>query len=193
MAKRGAKRTKGERERDLVEEAKLYFQGQTQQQIADAINASRPYNLTNRAIGHDLRQLRRQWHEESMVDIGQVKARDLAELRTVQSEAWRAWYASIGEVQEKTVTEGVNMRRGSTLETKTHKKIQTGDVRYLNVILRVEERIAKLFGLDAPQIHEINWRQQFEAAGIPADEAYEQFVAMIEQELSGQDSGTSGA
>lgn len=173
------KRKKGQREIDLRDEAMLFAQGYTQQEIADKLNAGRPYSLTKQAIGRDLRILRKQWHDESMADINTVKAQQMAEIRLAMNELLRAWYRSIGEFIDETVTTGLSIRRGELKEKKTHTELRAGNVGYMNAYLRAQDQMAKLYGTYAPIVHELNWRKQLEDAGIPAGDLFEQMVEAI--------------
>ena len=68
----------------------------------------------------------------------------------IQAEAWKAWYASIGEVVVKTV----GTQNGEKVNI-TQTSYSNGDTSYLTVIQKSHDRICKVLGLNAPSRHAV--------------------------------------
>jgi hypothetical protein len=68
--------------------AKLYLLGKTQYEIAREVGCSQG------TVGNDLSALREEWLASALLDFGEAKARELARIDNLESEAWAAWYRS---------------------------------------------------------------------------------------------------
>jgi hypothetical protein len=68
--------------------AKLYLLGKTQYEIAREVRCSQG------TVGNDLAALREEWLASALLDFGEAKARELARIDNLESEAWDAWYRS---------------------------------------------------------------------------------------------------
>lgn len=84
----GPKRSNQEREHDLVIIAKLYFEGKYQSEIAAQLG------LTQQQISYDLKKLQKRWIKESMQQITQGKARELAKVDNLERHYWEAFRKS---------------------------------------------------------------------------------------------------
>lgn len=134
--KAGQKRTKDQRLAERQRIAELRLKAWTQQQIADEVGVSLSTVIRELAILHA------HWREEASEDIAAIKARELHKLDRLESEAWRAWEAS-RKPGERKVYEGGKLSRKEVTG-------QTGDPRYLNAIMGIQDRRSRLLGLDAP-------------------------------------------
>jgi hypothetical protein len=132
----GQKRPKAQRLADRAKIAELRLKGWTQQQIAQAVD------ISLRTCIRELEILHRQWREEASEDIAAIKARELHKLDRMESEAWREWERS-RVPHRKLVMEGGKV-------TRVEKSGQTGDPRYLQAIMGIQDRRSRLLGLDAP-------------------------------------------
>ena len=105
MAKRGKRqktgtkrhrRTEDQRHRDLALCARMYLQGYTQREIRDSLNTRDgvKYQLSHVTVHNDLTKARELWLASALVDIDQVKARQLARLDLIERETWEAWEQS---------------------------------------------------------------------------------------------------
>ena len=81
-------RTPIERERDLLETAKLYCQGVRQCDIAEKIG------VTQQQISADLKKIQKRWQKECVEAIDQGKARELARIDELERTYWTAWHDS---------------------------------------------------------------------------------------------------
>ena len=141
--KRYQRRPKAKREFDRAEIARLHLLGQQQEQIAQALN------LTASTVSREVKTLVELWRERALVDTTALRGQELAKLDQLAVEAWAGWHRSqqerTGRVVEDTGTRGTNRR--ARIETHS----QNGDPQFLQTLLRVAERRAKLLGLDPPQ------------------------------------------
>ena len=149
---------------------KMWARGFKWKEIADAINADLPAErqVSFQAVHHFVKNIRKEWKQENRDVIDEHFARSLASLQSVEEEAWLGWQRS----QEDSQTQTVNTTEADILhepimdggakgapevvgQQKTTNKSMTkhgnvGDPRYLDMVLRAQERRAKLLGLDAP-------------------------------------------
>lgn len=114
------RRPKIQRERDLVETARLYCQGLSQAEIGERLGVSQ------RTISKDLREIQRRWQAACVEAISQGKARELARIDELERTYWAAWFDS---------------KRAATRD---------GNPAYLQGVLACIEKRCKLLGLDAP-------------------------------------------
>lgn len=173
-----AKRTKGERETDLIEIAELYLKGETMQSIATQISAQRHYSIGRSTIYNDLQVLHARWKESQLVDFDAAKAKELTRIDKLESEYWFAWSRSLRQ-SEEILTERIqdnlqnqgNAGVGHVREKVKKREITTyGDPRYLQGVQWCIDKRCKIFGLDAPKQVEINWRDEARLAGYDPDQ-----------------------
>jgi len=79
------KRTKQQREHDLVIVAQMYFEGKYQSEIGAFLG------LSQQQISYDLKVLEKRWVKNSLHHITQGKARELAKIDHLEREYWQAW------------------------------------------------------------------------------------------------------
>lgn len=82
------KRTRAQRECDLVEVARQHLAGRTQQQIAETLGVSR------QQVGYDLQALLKRWRGQALKDVDEHVSLQLAKLNAVEAEWWRQWEQS---------------------------------------------------------------------------------------------------
>ena len=150
--------TKAERAARRRKVAKQLRLGKSYAEIADEVGASKS------TVGRDVKRLREQWRTEAERDIGEHLSRRLAELKAIKREAFASWLESKeGPSREKVRTEGEGESVTSGDEdgglatevamtdveevTKTIVRTAAGDPRHLKVMLRAEERIARILGV----------------------------------------------
>lgn len=88
------KRTRFEREADKAIVARMYIQGKTQVEIAQALAEERGYTLTQQMISKDLKDILDDWRRERFDDIDNMKGEEIARINRVEAEAWSAWLRS---------------------------------------------------------------------------------------------------
>jgi|GEM_PF-6835017 len=98
--------------------SRLYLEGKTGLEISGLVNVSPSQ------VSRDLGIIAKGWRESAARDIGEKKARDLAELEMVRRELWESWNQS---------------------------KQEKGDPRYVSELLKALKQSAELLGLNAPE------------------------------------------
>lgn len=123
------RRPKIQRERDLVETARLYCQGLSQAEIGERLGVSQ------RTISKDLREIQRRWQAACVESISQGKARELARIDELERTYWAAWFDS---------------KRVKTSKAIKQEETRDGNPAYLQGVMTCIEKRCKLLGLDAP-------------------------------------------
>lgn len=136
----GEKRNKVQRAAHREQIAELRLKGVTLVKIAEKVGISLP------TVKRELRKLEAEWKAQAAANIEEVKARELQKLDLLEAEAWAEWERSKKDWVKKTVQDG----KGGGKRAKVESGGQCGDPRYLQVILGIRERRAKLLGMDAP-------------------------------------------
>jgi predicted transcriptional regulator len=118
----------------------LYLQGVTQAKIGRVVG------ISQQAVSNHLVTVREEWLRSSLRDFDAVKAEQLAKLDKVESTAWQAWQRSMTDASRRTSKERME---GETQVRELTEVVegQSGDPRYLNVVLDCIERRCKIMGL----------------------------------------------
>jgi hypothetical protein len=148
MAK-GPKRTKIEREADLVEIARLYLKKQTQQEIADHIGLSR------QQITYDLKTIQARWQADTTRATEERKAEEVAGIEHLERTYWDAWDRSIGVTTITTKTAEAAGADGAKQKATVRTEELNGDPRYLLGVQWCKQKRIDILGLDAPRKHEV--------------------------------------
>lgn len=155
--RKGGKRTKEQRESDKSFCAELFVKGYSYKQIAEKLNERTKQNGLNYTISiqqiyTDINNILASWKKERFDCIDKYMQLELKRLDKMEVELWEAWERS-KEPKRKT-----QIRGGSILKThisggildKRELEDRNGDPRYLDLLLKVQERRAKLLGYNAP-------------------------------------------
>jgi hypothetical protein len=210
------RRSKVDREADLVVVANLYLKGMTQQQIAQEIAANRPYEIKRSQIANDIQEIHRRWQESYLTTINALKVRELARIDRLEAEYWSAWEKSnrdfVSLRQDKTADETMMKTKtrdtdGKETEasvlspsftrtkTTTKKEERVGSVAFLEGVERCIQMRIRVLGLEPSKSVTINWRKQAEAEGINPENVVnglvEQFIAAAATGMDG--SGRPGS
>lgn len=149
-------RTKAQLEIDLALMARLSLEGKTHRQIAILITERGPYPLSHSQVTRDMKKVVGRWKAESIIDIDQLKQRELKGLEHQESECWDAWNKS----KEDAVTKSAKKTRPSAGTSKeevaTKQEAQCGDPAFQRLILDIREKRAKILGLNAPERTELS-------------------------------------
>nr|UWG75085.1 MAG: hypothetical protein [Bacteriophage sp.] len=143
----GYRRTPEQRENDLVFCTDLFLRGYSYRQISDLLNQRNAKLGLDYAIVppmrvyKDLKQLLINWKREHEENIDLYITKELSKLDKIEAELWDAWERSKKRIVSKIRQSGLKMERSETF---------AGNPRYLDLVLSVQQRRAKLLGLDAP-------------------------------------------
>lgn len=139
----GEKRSKAQKLKDRETISRLRLRGRTLDQIAAEVG------LSTMTVRRELKALVGEWQQNAAEDIAAVKARELRRLDEIETEAWAEWERSKKDWEKRMVEKGGG--EGGKDKSKIEKGGQCGDPRYLNVLIGIGERRAKILGMDAPQ------------------------------------------
>lgn len=152
------RRSKIQREADLLQVAQWYCQGLTQLEIGNRLG------LTQQQISYDIRLLIARWQASASALIDELKGAELMRINNLEREAWVAFEASKGpqvieieRIKSAAKLAGRGQGRGrqgpgslipTFLETRT--ETGSGDVAWLRVIQWCISERCKILGLYAP-------------------------------------------
>lgn len=186
----GPKRSKAEREHDLVVTAKLYLQGKNHWEIQDAINESHEYHLSRNQITYDIKDLHNRWRESALVSFDEAMAMELAKIDVLEQEYWQAWQRSVGthrEVTKSTEQSGGDKEPWKKSKAVIREKELAGDPRFLEGVRWCIQKRMDIFGLEAPKKLLVGWKEAALKSGADPeilesvyDETVNKFVAVIE-------------
>ena len=145
MGVTGPKRTEFEREAQLAQIKDCYLRGETQMSIAAK------FDLSQSQISRDLSTIQRRWKESSIVDINEVKQRELERIDVLEREYWAAWAASQGEQKRSTATKTEDTSRAQIIKFDS-----PGDPRFLAGVQWCIDQRCKILGVYAPLRQEIS-------------------------------------
>ena len=136
------KRTELSIEQRRAEVAHLYLQGLTQEEIAEAVGVSQP------TVSIDLKAIQADWKAQSVEDLNDKKLLELAKLDEAERNAWEQFNRSCEDATKTRREVGADGEFG---EGYMEKVGQSGNPRYLDIVIRCIEKRCALLGLDAPQ------------------------------------------
>lgn len=153
----GGKRTVEQREADKTYCADLFVKGYTYRDIAKKLNEHNrenglDYQVTYKTVFTDINQVLIDWKKERFDEIDNYIQLELKKLDKMEVELWNAWDKSkSGKRKTKIVGGSINggVIRGGNLDNRQLEDTN-GDPRYLDLLLKVQERRAKLLGYNAP-------------------------------------------
>lgn len=184
------KRTKDQREFDLVFCSNLFLRGYTYREISERLNEENArrgvgYTITKQMVYWDMQRLLIEWKRERMENIDDYVTQELRKLDKMEVELWEAWERSkTGKLREKNrqnakprkvLEDGDNPEYYGYEETTT--ETSAGNPRFLDLLLNVQQRRAKMLGFDAPIKVEIPGIEksingdapQYDVSAIPED------------------------
>lgn len=158
------KRTEEQRDYDISFCSNLFLRGYTYREIVAALNddlAKRKagYTISLAMVYYDLQQTLIEWKRERMDNIDDYVTQELRKLDKMEVELWEAWEKSkTGKERVKNRT-SAKPRKVLTEEEKTTdwygydettNETSAGNPRFLDLLLNVQQRRAKMLGFDAP-------------------------------------------
>lgn len=170
----GRKRTAAQQEADMVIIADMYVRGFTFAEIAQTIEKERGYRMGIEEVSYDLDLIRREWMQRALANFDEVKSNELAKIDRLEREAWDSLQQSKQD-QTSTLTEFYSEKtaEGDRVGKKsvTKKTQGSASVEYMKVIQWCIDKRCKIFGLDAPQRLEVDWRAMAKRSGVQNPEA----------------------
>lgn len=175
------KRTPNQIANDRAIIADLYLRGWQQIRIAEHLTEQSQHDIIYSLdmVRRDLQEVRAQWRKSALIDFDAAKQEQLAKLDMMECQTWTQWLRSCENYAKKTT--GVDSR--GTID-KTETGDQSGDPRYMNVLLSIIERRCKLLGLDAPQKIAPTDPTGKEPYSIPTSEEAEKRIAELIHKLN---------
>lgn len=154
---KGGKRTVEQREADKAFCADLFVKGYTYRQIADKLNEANrenglEYTVTFKTVFNDINAVLAEWKKQQFADISNYMQLELKKLDKIEIELWAAWENSKGSKRKTKIKNGTINNGIATGGELAERSLETtnGDPRYLDLLLKVQERRAKLLGYNAP-------------------------------------------
>lgn len=157
------KRSEEQRIYDIRFCADLFLRGYSYREIADALNRDLSargvgYTISFQMVYYDLQQCLIEWKRERLDTIDEYVTQELRKLDKMEVELWEAWERSkTGKTREKNrqnakprkvLEDGDNPEYYGYEETTT--ETSAGNPRFLDLLLNVQQRRAKMLGFDAP-------------------------------------------
>ena len=179
---RMCKRTREQIEFDRAFCADLFLRGYPYREIAKRLNddlAKRKmdYRLTESMVYYDIQKLLISWKRDQLESIDQYVTLELQKLDKMETEAWNAWELSKQKKTKNKTKKAGNGLMGRQIMTEEATETTSGNPRYLDLLLNVQHRRAKMLGFDAPIKIDIpgvnvtvnNENERFNAESIPDD------------------------
>ena len=158
------KRTEEQRAFDIAFCSNLFLRGYAYREITEQLNAELSkrkagYKISLSMVYYDLQQCLIEWKRERMDNIDDYVTQELKKLDRIEVELWEAWENSkTGKLREKNrkhpgrprkvLDENDDPEYYGYEETTT--ETSAGNPRFLDLLLNVQQRRAKLLGFDAP-------------------------------------------
>jgi hypothetical protein len=136
----GKPRSKIQSQLDRATVAELYLKGWTQLQIAQHLE------IDQSTVSRDLKCLQEQWKASAARDFDTDKAAELERLAMIEKEAWAAWQKS-QTAKETSLSEELAVASGGRSRTSVKIEQKTGEVAYINALVKIVDIRAKLLGL----------------------------------------------
>lgn len=157
------KRSEEQRDYDVAFCSNLFLRGYTYRDIVKALNADLQkrglsYTISLAMVFYDLQQCLIEWKRERIDNIDDYITQELQKLDKIEVELWNAWENSKGKYREKNRTVG-RPRKVVDEDSKdyygygygeTMTETSAGNPRFLDLLLNVQQRRAKMLGFDAP-------------------------------------------
>lgn len=158
------KRSEAERDCDVAFCSNLFLRGYNYREITEALNRELSkrdagYTISLTMVYYDLQQCLIEWKRERLENIDEYVTAELAKLDKMEQQAWEAWEASkTGKQRTKEKT-----NKGRPIKTdaedgdpeyygynETATETSAGNPRFLDLLLNIQQRRAKMLGFDAP-------------------------------------------
>lgn len=175
-----SKRTSAQLAVDRLFIADLYTKGYTFREISYKLNdnlRSREmgYTVTFQQVWNDIKHLLNEWEKDNRETINQHVQKELKKLDRMEVELWEQWEQSKSGKRKTKIKGGTVVNgnvSGGTLDTRTTEST-LGNPKFLELLLVLHDRRAKLLGYDAPiRINNIpteEQRNKYSVEDVPED------------------------
>lgn len=145
-------------EHDRVFITKFYVRGYSYREIAKLLNeeltkSEAGYVLTESAVYNDINIIQIEWKRERMETIEEYIQKELRKLEEIETQLWQAWEMSkMGKRKVKIrggELDGTAEGKGGKLQNRVA-ETSAGDPKFLDLLLNVQDKRAKLLGYDIP-------------------------------------------
>jgi len=134
--------------------AKVILRKGTQEKATEEIEKILGVKISRQQVSYYVKALQQEWLEASQKDISTIKAEEIAELDALKDDVYEQWERSKEKAQ---TTISGSTDKGSFTSDK--EETRTGDPAYINNLIKISERKAKLLGLDTPIKQEVSLSQ----------------------------------
>lgn len=191
---RGNKRTKAQKEYDIAFCSNLFLKGYTYVEIANALNQdlrkrNLDYSISYQMVFYDMKQALIEWKNERLENVDEYITAELRKLDKMEVELWNAWEKSKAGKERIKKRKSARPNKPLTENEATHdwygydesmNETSAGNPRFFDLILNVQQRRAKLLGLEAPVKIELpnskitieNEAPKYDVSAIPKDLLY---------------------
>jgi hypothetical protein len=175
-----SKRTSAQKQVDLLFISELYVKGYTFREIANKLNENlrsrdMPYTVTFQQIWSDIKHLLNEWQKDNRETISQHVQRELKKLEKMEVELWEQWEQSKAG-KRKTTIKGGEVANGQVTGGKLDNRVTEstlGNPKFLELLLTLSDRRAKLLGYDAPiriqAVPQEEQRNKYSVEDVPED------------------------
>lgn len=129
--------------------AEYYLKGTPQYKIADILKCSQSQ------VSRDLKQLSKKWLESSLMNIDEIKARELAKVDRAELEYWKGWERSMS-IQTKKRVKKSDRAGGEHKEQSLEEIRSVGDPRFIDGVLRCIKQRSEILGIEAARKADVN-------------------------------------
>ncbi len=144
------KRTKVQRERDLMEVAHLYCAGRRQTEIAAKLGVSQ------QQVSYDVQRLLREWRAGHRADIDRYVGETLERINRLEAEYWDAWRRSrepgrrTVEERRRSLPRAASAAPNQVSRVAVEEGGERGDPVFLAGVQRCISERSRLLGLGGP-------------------------------------------
>jgi hypothetical protein len=126
--------------------AELYLRG-----MRSLTRIAQELGVDKSQISRDFTHIRQQWRDTYVEDLNTAKHEELARIAEIENKAWLAWDRSCRNAQTMEITGTSQAGKGKPEKVRKVSREQTGDPRFLAIVLDCVKRRCEILGLQAPK------------------------------------------